>query len=127
MSILPLRGLVPMAHVADMTRAIDFYRQLGFEVRNTFESDGQLAWAWLSSGEAHLMVTRTARPMNADAQDVLFYLYATDVAAYRDQLLARGAKAGPLKHPFYAPDGEFRIDDPDGYVLLVGQAEETSH
>lgn len=116
-----------MAHVADVTRSIKFYRQLGFEVRNTFESDGQLAWAWLASGEAHLMVTRTARPMNADAQDVLFYLYAPDVAAYRDALLARGVNAGPLKHPFYAPDGEFRIDDPDGYSLLVGQSAEASH
>ena len=66
----PLRGLVPMAHVMDVARSIEFYRQLGFEVGNKLEVNGRMQWAWIKSGDAHLMVTRSARPMNADAQDV---------------------------------------------------------
>ena len=77
----PLRGLVPMAHVKDVARSIEFYRQLGFEVRNRLEVNGHLQWAWIKSGDAHLMLTRSARPMNPDAQDILFYLYAPDVVA----------------------------------------------
>jgi hypothetical protein len=121
-----LRGLVPIAHVADVARSIEFYRQLGFETRSTLEPDGQLVWAWLESGKAHLMLSRSARPMNPGAQDVIFYLYAPDVAAYRADLEARGIKVGPVTYPPYMPEGEFRIDDPDGYCLLVGQSDEVS-
>lgn len=119
----PLRALVPMAHVADVQRSIDFYRQIGFEVRHRLERSGRLQWAWIDNGEAHLMLARSDRPMNADAQDVLFYLYAADVVAYRNQLAARGISVSPLHHPPHMPAGEFRIDDPDGYCLLVGQTE----
>ena len=122
-AVQPLRGLVPMAHVADVTRSIDFYRKLGFEVGNIFEHDGMLRWAWLHSGAAHLMIARSARPMNPDAQDVLFYLYASDVAEYREQLAAQGMRVGELEYRFYAKRGEFRIADPDGYCLLVGNSD----
>ncbi len=121
--IKPLRGLVPIAHVADVQRAIDFYARLGFRVMSTFTPQGKLAWAWLYSGDAHLMVSRSARPMNPDAQDVLFYLYAQDVAAYREQLAAQGVAVGPLTYPEYGRAGEFRVTDADGYCLLIGQAD----
>lgn len=127
MALIHLRGLVPIARVADVARSIDFYRQLGFELLNTFESDGRLAWASLANGGAHLMLSRSAQPMSSGERDVFLYLYAHNVAEYRNELLACGVNAGPMTFPFYMKDGEFRIDDPDGYVLLVGQAEETSN
>ena len=119
----PLRGLVPMAHVMDVARSIEFYRKLGFEVGNKLEVNGRMQWAWIKSGDADLMLTRSARPMNADAQDVLFYLYAPNVAKYREQLLERGVKVSELSYPEYAPHGEFGMSDPDGYCLLVGQGD----
>jgi hypothetical protein len=115
-----------MAHVADVGRAIDFYRQLGFETRSTFAPEGTTVWAWLTNGKAHLMVTRADGPVNAGEQAVLFYLYSPNLAAYRAELAAREVKVGPITYPFYMPEGEFRIEDPDGYVLLVGQSDEVS-
>jgi hypothetical protein len=73
-----LASLVPMAHVADVRKSIEFYQLLGFEVKNTFEHEGQLQWAWLQNGGAGLMLARSARPMNAGAQDILFYMYAPE-------------------------------------------------
>jgi hypothetical protein len=32
---------------------------------------------------------------------------------------------GAIEHPFYMPSGEFRLFDPDGYVLLVGQLDKS--
>jgi|SwirhisoilCB3_FD_contig_123_46452_length_3029_multi_8_in_2_out_2_3 catechol 2,3-dioxygenase-like lactoylglutathione lyase family enzyme len=118
-----LASLVPMAHVSDVAKSADFYRLLGFEVKNTFEQEGKLQWAWLQNGGAGLMLSRSSRPMNPGAQDVLFYMYAPDVAAYRAELESKGVKAGPIKYPFYSPRGEFRIDDPDGYTLFVSHAD----
>jgi uncharacterized glyoxalase superfamily protein PhnB len=118
-----LASLVPMAHVADVHKAAEFYALLGFEVKNTVEHQGRLQWAWLRNGGADLMLARSARPMNPGAQDVLFYMYAPDVAAYRTELEAKGVKVGPLQYPVYSPRGEFRIDDPDGYALFVSHAD----
>jgi len=118
-----LASLVPLAHVADVRKSVEFYQLLGFEVKHTVENEGRLQWAWLQNGGADLMLARSARPMNADAQDVLFYMYAPDVAAYRADLEAKGVKVGPLKYPFYSPRGEFRIEDADGYTLFVSHAD----
>ena len=123
--VKPLAGLVPMAHVADVSRSIAWYEKLGFSVQNTLVSEGRpMQWAYLRSGDAHLMLVRSARPMNPGAQDVLFYLYAQGVAGYRESLIALGLKPGQLSFPPYAKHGEFRIDDPDGYCLLVGDTEQ---
>jgi Glyoxalase/Bleomycin resistance protein/Dioxygenase superfamily len=126
MASLPMRALVPMAHVADVVRSIEFYRQLGFETRSTLAPVDQPVWAWVDNGKAHLMLERADRPMNPGAQDVVFYLYASNVSAYRAELAARGVKVGRLTYPVYMPEGEFRMDDPDGYCLLVGQSDEVS-
>ena len=83
-----------------------------------------MQWAHLHNGGAHLMLVRSDRPMNPDAQDVLFYLYANGVAAYREGLIAQQLRPGEMIYPFYAQHGEFRIDDPDGYCLLVGDTEQ---
>jgi len=37
----------------------------------------------------------------------------------RDRVLAAGVVAGEMTYPFYRPKGEFRVSDPDGYVLMV--------
>ncbi|MGH9810801.1 MAG: VOC family protein [Terriglobia bacterium] len=113
-----------MAHVADVARSVEFYKLLGFEVRNTVvEPDGHLQWAWLQNGQADFMIARSARPMNPDGQDVLFYLYAPDAVAYRYELQGRGVKVGQMSYPFYSPRGEFRVDDPDGYALFISHAD----
>jgi len=118
-----LAGLVPMAHVADVRKSAEFYQLLGFEVKKTVESEGQLQWAWLKDGGADLMLARSARPMNPGAQDILFYMYAPGVEAYRAELEAKGVKVSAISYPFWSPRGEFRIDDPDGYTLMVSHAD----
>lgn len=116
-----IRSLVPMAHVNSVADSIDFYRKLGFVVRNTVTpSDSDLAnWAWLESGTAHLMLARASAPVLREEQAILFYLYCDDVEATRQALLAAGIIAGEISRPFYSPRGEFRITDPDGYCLMV--------
>lgn len=118
-----IRALVPLAQVRSVPDSVAFYRRLGFEADNTFTPDGQgePSWAHLVSGRAQLMVARATPGADVvpDGQAVLFYAYCDDVAAFRDRLAAEGIDAGPIQFPFYAPRGEFRIQDPDGYVVMV--------
>ena len=117
----PVRALVPMVHVRSVAASIAFYARLGFEVDHTVAPSGQEepSWAYLGSDRAQLMLSKADEPVIAGQQGVLFYVYCDDVPALRERLLADGVAAGPIARPFYAPDGEFRIEDPDGYVIMV--------
>ena len=114
-------SLVPMAHVADVARAAAFYGKLGFAEQGSFTPPGESAPAWMSllSDRAQLMLTRADAPVVPDEQAVLFYVYCPDVAAMHAQLTADGLGPGPIAKPFFNPDGEFRLVDPDGYVVMV--------
>lgn len=116
-------SLVPFAHVADVARSIRFYADLGFRVVNTVVREGGTVptWAWLESEKANLMVGLASEPIDASQQAVLFYLYYRDIAATRAALLALGHRPGEIAYPFYMPGGECRLEDPDGYVLMLAQ------
>ena len=124
----PLVGLTPYAHVADVQRSIDFYAQLGLIAANTHVHGGALLWAFLTNVDGdpnaaavRLMLARADEPVDPHAQAVLFYLWAEDVRALHDELKDNGVAVGEVHEPFYMPAGEFRVEDPDGYVLLIGQ------
>lgn len=118
---MKIRQLVPMASVADVERSIAFYKLLGFEVGDTFAPEGaaRAAWAWLHSDNAQLMVAAADEPVVAEQQRVLLYLYTDDVAAAHKELTEAGLNPGRITTPFYAPRGEFQLNDPDGYVVMV--------
>jgi hypothetical protein len=116
-------GLISMAHAVDVQRSADFYKLLGMEIRGSLSHPaGVLRWVHLACEDAHLMLARASGPIIADQQAVLFYLYSPDLIALREQLLDKGVKVSEITYPDYMRKGEIRLEDPDGYVLLVGQA-----
>lgn len=122
MSVPPVRAFTPMLHVADVLRAADFYAQLGFEIESRHDDphDGRPVWGGLQhAGGAELMLVLADGPIDERVQGVLFYVYCDDVAAMHAHLHALGVAVGEIGYPFYRPDGEFRIADPDGYVCMV--------
>ena len=126
----PISGLVPMIRVTDVDRSAAFYRLLGFEIGNYQPRAGRKHWAWLYSPTApdwrrgpNLMLTRgDDEPVDAEAQAVLFYMYAADLAAVRTTLIQNGVHAGEICRPDYMPEGEFHVEDPDGYEITIAQA-----
>ena len=113
-----------MISVADVERSITFYSHLGFEVANTFACEGETkpSWAWLQSDNAALMLSAEA-DSNITKRTVLFYFYADDVAAARASLIEAGLNPGAIATPFYAPQGEFELVDPDGYIVMVSHTD----
>jgi catechol 2,3-dioxygenase-like lactoylglutathione lyase family enzyme len=119
-----LTGLIPMAHAADVQRAADFYQKLGMEIRGSLrDPGGKLQWVHMDCGAAHVMFARASEPVIASQQAVLFYLYASDLGTLREHLLANGVKVSRITYPDYMPKGEIRVEDPDGYCLLIGQSD----
>lgn len=116
-------GLTAMAQVADVQRGVDFYKLLGMEVRGSLRgASGVLQWVHLVCEQAEIMLTRAPGPVISEQQSVLFYLYSPDLVALREHLIANGIDVSSITYPEYMPKGEIRLEDPDGYVLLIGQA-----
>jgi predicted enzyme related to lactoylglutathione lyase len=116
------QAIVAMLQVADMPRSVEFYRQLGFVVANTYEPEGRLCWAWVQSGKAHLMLTLTESPQ--PHRPVMFYLYVQDVNTYRDGLIGKGIGVSEMTFPFWNQKGEFHVTDPDGFTVYVAETDD---
>jgi len=117
-------GLVAFVHVADMARSLAFYRLLGLEPVDSYAPDDEVVWAFLESGPAQLMLARAEAPVDHRAQAVLFYLYADDLPGLRDHLVAHDVVASEIFDGTPGPKSEMRVEDPDGYVLMIAQIED---
>jgi predicted enzyme related to lactoylglutathione lyase len=118
-----VNGLIPFVHVEDVERSIAFYYHLGFVVASVYMYMGRPAWAELRSGGAELMVTTDGDSIDPAGQGVLFYLYSSNLAGLREQILAEGIDVGEIVDGTPGPRQEMRLTDPDGYVLMVAQVE----
>jgi predicted enzyme related to lactoylglutathione lyase len=118
-----VEALVPFVHVHDIARSTTFYELFGFEVRNTQEVDGRRVWCWLERNQARLMLAEADAPVPAEQQFVLFYIYAHDLEDLHERLTQAGLGPGPIGPGAPGPDRQFSIDDPDGYNLMVTDAD----
>jgi uncharacterized glyoxalase superfamily protein PhnB len=114
-----VEGLAPFVHVSDIVASVAFYRLLGFVVGDTHEEDGELRWAALSAGGSTLMLAQADGAVDSNADTIFFYLYASDLVALRDHLVAHGATVGPIVDGTPGPPQQMRVTDPDGFCLMV--------
>lgn len=117
----PVGHLVPFVHVRDIAASIAFYGHLGFAVADEYRPHDRLVWAALRSGEAELMLTESQELVDAAQQGVLFYLYSDDLAGLRKHLRANGVEPREIADGSPGPREEMRVDDPDGYCLMIAQ------
>lgn len=121
----PVGRLVPFVDVSDVAATVSFYALLGFQVTAEHRPHGRLVWAALASGAAELMVAETERPPDPSRQGVLFYLYTTDLDELREHLRAHGAASSGIEDGSPGPRREMRVDDPDGYCLMIASLPES--
>jgi len=126
-----IHSLTPLLNVADCARSAAFYVDLlGFEILDRFDEDGVLHWAWLSSGDAQLMINAqsasdpAARAARPDYRDVVLYFQADDAGALHAALRREGVEVTDLTEEMYGVV-EFRLRDPDGYELAFTTPVET--
>ena len=109
--------LIPMLPVKSMRASIEFYQKLGFTVEQRNDHWG---WAMLRLDECRLMLDQSINThVDAPRQSVL-YLYPEDITEYHRQVQENGLTISDLSVTFYDMT-EFRLDDPDGNRLWIGQ------
>ena len=114
---MKMNRLVPMLPVKSMAASVEFYKKLGFSVE---QKNDDWNWAMLAFGECRLMVDQSINlHPNLPRQSVL-YLYPENVAEYHRQVRMSGLDVPDLDETFYGMT-EFRLDDPDGNRLWIGQ------
>lgn len=109
--------LIPMLPVRSIASSIDFYQKLGFSVE---QRNDDWRWAMLCFGECRLMVDQSINLHPEAPRQSILYLYPDDIVEYHQQVRRNGLTVPDLDVTFYGLT-EFRLDDPDGNRLWIGQ------
>jgi uncharacterized glyoxalase superfamily protein PhnB len=117
-SLMKLNRLIPMLPVRSMPASVEFYQNmLGFKVERRNDDWG---WAMLCFDECRLMVDQSINAHPEAPRQSIVYLYPDNVVEYHKQVRKNGLAVPELEITFYGLT-EFRISDPDGNRLWIGQ------
>ncbi len=118
---MKMNRLTPMLPVSSMPASVDFYKKLGFSVE---QRNDEWRWAMLRCGDCRLMVDQSINVHPGVPRYSVLYLYPDDISEYHKQVRNNGLIVPDLDITFYGMT-EFRLDDPDGNRLWIGQSTST--
>jgi catechol 2,3-dioxygenase-like lactoylglutathione lyase family enzyme len=107
-----------MLPVKSLPASIGFYQKLGFTVEK--KNDGW-GWAMLRFDECRLMLDQSIYRHGGVSSSSVVYLYPDNLARYHQQVRQNGLAVPDLDDTFYGMK-EFRLDDPDGNRLWIGES-----
>lgn len=117
---MSLNRLVPMQPVRSLSASVAFYEKLGFRVENRNDEWG---WSMLSCGNCQIMLDQSIN-LHPDIPRIsVLYLYPDDLVDFRRRAQENGLCLPEISDTFYGMT-EFRIEDPDGNRLWIGQVRE---
>lgn len=120
-SVMKMNRLIPMLPVKNLGASIEFYGKLGFSVENRRDDWG---WAMLRFDECRIMVDKSINVHRDAPRQSVLYLYPENIVEYHRQVRDNGLSIPELDVTFYGLT-EFRLDDPDGNRLWIGQQTKT--
>lgn len=112
-----MKSLIPMLPVRSVAASVEFYEKLGFTVE---KRNDQWGWAMLRFDDCRLMIDQSINTHPRSPAQGVLYLYPDDVAEYHRQVRERGLEIPDLEVTFYDMT-EFRLHDPDGNRLWIGE------
>lgn len=116
--------LIPSLGVSDIERSLGFYRTFfGFELVDSYDEEGRMAWCWLRTGSADLMLQQLGadqqiRLAPAIGQSWVIYLRVDDLESTHARLGEGGFPVSVISETEY-DTREFFLPDPDGYELWI--------
>lgn len=109
--------MVPIQPVSNLSASIAFYEKNGFVVE---ERNIHWGWARLVSGACTIMLDTSIHEKSAFPGAAVLYLYPENIAEFHGRARGRGLEVAEPAPNFYGMT-EFRIEDPDGNRLWIGQ------
>jgi catechol 2,3-dioxygenase-like lactoylglutathione lyase family enzyme len=119
--MVSVRTITAVSYVRDLELARRFYLALGFTERRARSTESG-SYCYLAQGDCTVLVTQMDPPPVTAGLPLALYLWVDDVSAAQATLAAAGYAAEHVGFPAHAPGGEVRTADPDGNVILLGQA-----
>jgi catechol 2,3-dioxygenase-like lactoylglutathione lyase family enzyme len=116
-----------MLHVADVRRSIHFYELLGFELIDTEGDPTCPGWARMHCEGGALMFLQAEEPLDPSRPSIFLVLYAPDLPALREYLLANGIPVPPINFPAYMPSGNISLRDPDNNIVEINHWSDKEH
>jgi uncharacterized glyoxalase superfamily protein PhnB len=115
------KKVVPMFHVPDVRSTVEWYRDIGFELKDTYDDgDEGLSFAIMAFGAGEVMFNAGGHAGSGDRREVDLYVYTDDVDALYDRLKDRVQVIEGPENAFYGMR-EILIRDLNGFWITFGQ------
>ena len=109
-----------MIHVPDVRAAVEWYRSIGFEVRDIGEVEDEASFALLSFGEGRVMFNEGRSPSDAHRREVDLYVETEKVDEIFNGIKDRLEVFEPPHDTFYGMR-EFIIRDLNRFWITFGE------
>lgn len=117
-------SVMPSLTVNDLTKSLDFFTALGFEVEDRWEEKGVLLGVMLKAGEARLGLSQDDGQKGRDrVKGVGMRLYieaADDIDAVAARAKAAGVALEREPHDTDWGNRAFEVKEPSGFLLTIG-------
>ncbi len=116
---MKMMRITPMLPVKQVEASLQFYQKLGFQVERFQKEWG---WGMLRWDDCRLMLDQSINAHPAAPRQSVIYLYPDNIAEYHASVRRAGLAIPDLETTFYGHT-EFRLEDPDGNRLWIGQSQ----
>ena len=115
------KKVVPMFHVPDVRRTVDWYRDIGFDVTVAYDDHrGGLSFAMVSFGTGDVMFSSGGTLSSHHRRDVDLYVYTEDVDDLYGRIENRVEIVEGPHNMFYGMR-EVIVRDLNGFWITFGQ------
>jgi uncharacterized glyoxalase superfamily protein PhnB len=114
--------VVPMIHVPDVRASVDWYVNLGFTIKSTYDDGGDgLSFAILSFGASEVMFNTDGKTNGAHRREVDLYIYTDNVDTLYERFKGHvDVIEGP--HDTFYGMREFILRDLNGFWITFGES-----
>ena len=113
--------VVPMIHVPNVRATVDWYVNLGFTIKSTYDDGGDgLSFAILSFGVSEVMFNTDGSTSAARRREVDLYIYTDNVDTLYERFNAQVEVIEGPHNTFYGMR-EFILRDLNGFWITFGE------
>ncbi len=115
------KKVVPMFHLPDVRRTVEWYRDLGFETKETYGDGGDgLSHAIVAFGAGEVMFSSGGQLSSKHRREVDLYVYTEEIDGLHDRIRDRVELVEGPHNMFYGMR-EVIIRDLNGFWITFGQ------